>query len=238
MKVAIIGYGKMGRIIEKKLLERGHQVVAKFGSEGINLNELQKAEVAIEFSRPESAFENLKTCLNQSIPVVCGTTGWLKDYDEICRITEKNKTAFLYASNFSLGVNLFFALNKKLAELMSPYGDYQAKVEEIHHLQKLDAPSGTAISLAEDLIKHNANYQSWLLKGSTKSQAPVLDIEAFREQDVPGTHIINYENEIDRISIKHEAKSREGFALGAVLAAEYLIDKTGVCSMQNVLNLS
>jgi len=236
MKVALIGYGKMGHIIEQKLLERGHIVVAKFNSSGILLPELQKAQIAIEFSKPETAFTNIKTAIEANIPVVSGTTGWLKDYPEIAELSNSKKIGFLYASNFSLGVNLFFALNKKLAALMAPYPSYQAGITEIHHLQKLDAPSGTAITLAEDILNANPTYKNWALKDAAAVNA--LSIEALRQKDVPGTHIINYRTEIDAISIKHTAHSREGFALGAVLAAEYLINKSGVCTMQDVLNLN
>ena len=235
MKVALIGYGKMGHIIEKNLLKREHSVVAKFDSRGINLAELKKADIAIEFSKPESAFSNIKTSLEANIPVVCGTTGWLKKYDEIVALSQSKKVGFLYASNFSLGVNLFFALNKKLAALMSSYPSYKASLTEIHHLEKLDAPSGTAITLAEQILKENSRYQDWALKEDANSDT--LSIDALREKDVSGTHSIDYESEIDSIRITHTAHNREGFALGAVLAAEYLIDKTGVCTMQDVLNL-
>jgi len=235
MKVALIGYGKMGHIIEKNLLERGHEVVAKFDSQGITLSELKKAEIAIEFSKPESAYSNIKTSLEANIPVVCGTTGWLKQYHEIVALSQSKKVGFLYASNFSLGVNLFFALNKKLATLMSSYPSYRASLTEIHHLQKLDAPSGTAITLAEQILAENSQYQDWALQEEASSDN--LCIEALREKDVSGTHSINYDSDIDNISITHTAHNREGFALGAILAAEYLIDKTGVCTMQDVLNL-
>jgi 4-hydroxy-tetrahydrodipicolinate reductase len=236
MKVALIGYGKMGHIIEQKLLERGHTVVARFNSQGIDLSELKKAEIAIEFSKPESAFNNIKTSLEAGIATVSGTTGWLKYYPEITALSQSRKVGFLYASNFSLGVNLFFALNKKLAGLMSSYPSYQASLTEVHHLQKLDAPSGTGITLAEQILAENSQYKKWELKEN--AQKDDLSIEALREENVPGTHIINYDSPIDSISIKHTAHSREGFALGAVLAAEYLIDKTGVCTMQDVLNLN
>jgi 4-hydroxy-tetrahydrodipicolinate reductase len=236
MNVALIGYGKMGQIIEKKLVERGHKVVARFDSQGIDRNKLAKADVAIEFSKPESAYENLKTSLECNVPVVAGTTGWLEKYKSIAELSESRKVGFLYASNFSLGVNLFFALNKKLAQLLAPYPSYNASLTEIHHLQKLDAPSGTAITLAEQIVTANPTFKKWMLKGEASDQD--LTIESLREKEVPGTHIINYNSDIDSISIKHTAHSREGFALGAVLAAEYLISKTGVCTMQDVLNLN
>tara|TARA_R110002050_G_scaffold83381_4_gene178206 strand:+ start:5280 stop:5993 length:714 start_codon:yes stop_codon:yes gene_type:complete len=236
MKVAIIGYGRMGHIIEQKLEERGHTIVARFNSQGIDLNELKKAEIAIEFSKPESAFSNIKTALETNIPVVSGTTGWLEHYQDITALSEKKQVGFLYASNFSLGVNLFFAINKKLAALMSSYPSYEASLTEVHHLQKLDAPSGTAITLAEQILAQNKQYKNWSLLGEAAKND--LSIEALREKDVPGTHIINYNSPIDSISIKHTAHNREGFALGAVLAAEYLITKNGVCTMQDVLNLN
>jgi 4-hydroxy-tetrahydrodipicolinate reductase len=236
MNVALVGYGKMGQIIEQKLLERGHKIVAKFNSQGIDKIKLAQADIAIEFSKPESAYQNLKTSLECNVPVVSGTTGWLEHYDEIAELSKSRKVGFLYASNFSLGVNLFFALNKKLAQLLALYPSYKASLTEIHHLQKLDAPSGTAITLAEQMIHVNPNYTQWMLKGEAYKQG--LSIEALREKEVPGTHIINYDSDIDSISIKHTAHSRDGFALGAVLAAEYLITKTGVCTMQDVLNLN
>ena len=234
MKVALIGYGKMGRIIEETLLQRGHEVVAKFGSEGIVVEELKKAEVAIEFSVPEAAYDNIVCCLENQVPVAIGTTGWLDRYAEIEQLCQQSQGAFLYASNFSLGVNIFFAVNQHLAKLIAPR-NYDLNLEEIHHIHKLDAPSGTAISLAEQIIANNPEYQDWsLLPDSETGKIP---IEAKRIEEVPGTHIISYENDIDKIEIKHEAKNRQGFALGAVLAAEYLKGKSGVFSMSDVLNL-
>lgn len=234
MKVALVGYGKMGKTIEGVLSERGHEIVARFDREGIDAQELKKAQVAIEFSRPESAFENITTCLKNKIPVVSGTTGWLEHYPKVCSLCEEMESAFLYASNFSLGVNLFFALNEKLAELMKPYPNYRVSMEEIHHLQKLDAPSGTAISLAEQIISTHPEYSKWSLADENQS----ITIEAKREAEVPGTHLVHYKSEVDQISIKHQAFNRQGFALGAVLAAEYLVDKRGVYTMKDVLNLS
>lgn len=234
MKVALIGYGKMGRIIERLLIERDHEVVAKFGSDGIDPQELKKAEVAIEFSVPEAAFSNLKTCFEHKVPVVTGTTGWLEHYQEAIDICKANESAFLYASNFSLGVNLFFALNKRLAELIGDF-DYQVSLEEIHHIHKKDAPSGTAISLAEQIIDRQAKLEGWTLLPDQKAKH--LPISAKRKDEVPGTHSIKYENDIDSIEISHAAKNRQGFALGAVLAAEYLKGKKGVFEMSDVLNL-
>lgn len=224
----------MGRIIEETLMQRGHEVVAKFGSQGIVVDELKKAEVAIEFSIPEAAYSNIVCCLENQVPVAIGTTGWLDRYAEIERLCQESQGAFLYASNFSLGVNIFFAINKQLAKLIAPH-NYDLSLEEIHHIHKLDAPSGTAISLAEQIIAKNPDYQEWsLLPDSENGKIP---IEAKRIEEVPGTHIISYENDIDKIEIKHEAKNRKGFALGAVLAAEYLKGKSGVFSMSDVLNL-
>lgn len=236
MKVALVGYGKMGKTLEKILVDRGHEVVARFGSEGIQVAELKKADVAIEFSVPEAAYGNLKTCLESSVPIVTGTTGWLDRYDEIISLCEQQKGGLIYASNFSLGVNLFFALNRYLAELMAPYSDYNAEMTEIHHIHKLDAPSGTAISLAEDLIKSLPQKDKWALQENTQSDSD-LSIKAIRENEVPGTHSIRYSSAIDDIEITHTAHNRQGFALGAVIAAEYLNGKQGVYSMRDVLNL-
>lgn len=236
MKVALVGYGKMGKTLEKILVDRGHEVVARFGSEGIQVAELKKADVAIEFSVPEAAYGNLKTCLESGVPIVTGTTGWLDRYDEIVSLCKQQKGGLIYASNFSLGVNLFFALNRYLAELMAPYSDYNAEMTEIHHIHKLDAPSGTAISLAEDLIKGLPQKDKWALKENAQSDSD-LSIEAIRENEVPGTHSIRYSSAIDDIEITHTAHNRQGFALGAVIAAEYLNGKQGVYSMRDVLNL-
>lgn len=226
----------MGRSIETLLLKRGHEVIAKFGSEGIDRDLLAQADVAIEFSLPEAAFVNLKACFELGTPVVTGTTGWLDRYEEALALCKQHEGALIYASNFSLGVNLFFALNKHLAQLMKGFPDYQIKMEEIHHIHKLDAPSGTAISLAEGILAHRNDYQTWELDEGTVS-ADKIGIKAIRESEVPGTHSISYGNEIDEIEIKHTAHSRQGFAFGAVIAAEYLFGKKGVYSMRDVLNL-
>lgn len=237
MKVALIGYGKMGRIIESILLERGHEVVAKFGKSGIDTQSLSQADVAIEFSVPEAAFGNIETCINAGVPVVTGTTGWLGRYDEAVALCESKKGGLLYASNFSLGVNLFFDLNRRLAELMAPYQEYQVDLTEIHHIHKKDAPSGTAISIAEDIIKLNPKLDHWKLSDDAP-EASDLPITAIRENEVPGTHSVRYHSAIDDIELKHTAHNREGFALGAVLAAEYLNGKQGIYSMRDVLNLN
>lgn len=236
MKVALIGYGRMGHSIEGILQNKGHEVIARFGSEGIEPEILQKADVAIEFSLPEVAFSNLKSCFELGVPVVTGTTGWLDRYQEALELCEKHQGGMIYASNFSLGVNLFFALNSYLARLMKNFPNYEVSLEEIHHIHKKDAPSGTAISLAEGVLAEREDYKSWKLK-SEPHGSDQLPIEAIRKEEVPGTHCVNYRNAIDEIEIKHTAHSREGFALGAVLAAEYLNGKKGVYSMRDVLNL-
>ena len=235
MKIALLGYGKMGKTIHKIAEERQHEVVYKT-AEKPDFNEVRKADVAIEFSIPEAAFHNISTCLENKIPVISGTTGWLNRFNDAVEFAHANQAKFLYASNFSVGVNLFFKLNETLAKLMSAHQDYSVSMTEIHHLEKKDAPSGTAISLAEGILKNSDRYESWKLKekgaGFTDSE---LKVEAFRIDEVPGTHIIEYESEIDKISLKHEAKSRSGFALGAVLAAEYAAEHSGILTMKDLL---
>lgn len=231
MKIALVGYGKMGKIIGEIAERRGHQIVAKL-NETPTPETLGEAEVAIEFSNPEAAFENIKICLENKIPVVCGTTGWLQKKGEIEQIAVKNNTAFLYGSNFSLGVNLFFALNEQLAALMTRFEEYNVQLEEIHHVHKKDAPSGTAISLAEGIINHNPRYQAWKLDETLGNQ---LGIFALREDEVPGTHRVSYKSTVDEIEIKHTAYSRDGFALGAVIAAEWILGKQGNFTMNDVL---
>jgi 4-hydroxy-tetrahydrodipicolinate reductase len=228
----------MGKSIEQIALERGHEILLKVDKENadnFDIQQLSACDVAIEFSRPESAVQNIRKCLEASIPVVVGTTGWYDQYGKITEEVKQAKTALLAATNFSVGVNLFFALNKKLAELMSDQTEYEASMVEIHHLQKLDSPSGTAITLAEGLIEKHAAYQKWVNKES--QEKGTLPIISEREADVPGTHIVNYESEIDSIEIKHTAKSRKGFALGAVLAAEFIKDKEGVYEMKDLLKI-
>ena len=233
MKIALVGYGKMGKIIHQIALKRGHDVVATL-DETPTLEKLNNPDVVIEFSSPESAFGNIKFCLENKIPVVAGTTGWLEKKPEVEKIALENETGFLYGSNFSLGVNLFFALNEKLAEMMAPFqNDYSCQLEEIHHIHKKDAPSGTAISIAEGIFKHS-DYNSWKLD---ETEGESLGIEAIREGEVPGTHSVYYRSEVDEIEIKHTAFNRNGFALGAVIAAEFLKDKKGIFSMKEVLGL-
>lgn len=233
MKIAIVGYGKMGKIIDGIATDRGHQVVARL-NETPTQESLNGAEVVIEFSNPEAAFENIKVCLENKIPVVCGTTGWLEKKPEIEKIALDHHTAFLYGSNFSLGVNLFFALNEKIAQLMHKFRkDYTCQLEEIHHVHKKDAPSGTAITVAEGIIK-NSDFTSWKLGQTEENQ---LGITAIREDEVPGTHSVYYQSDVDEIEIKHTAFSRNGFALGAVIASEWLPGKTGIFGMKEVLGL-
>lgn len=235
MKIALLGYGKMGKTIERLALEKGHEVAFIAGRDA-DFSKLELADVAIEFSVPEAAFEHITKCFELGIPVVSGTTGWLSQYDEALKVCQERNGSFIYASNFSIGVNIFFELNRKLAEMMSAHKGYTVSMEEIHHTQKLDAPSGTAISLANAIIE-NTHYSEWHLGKAIENEERSIPIEAKREGDVKGTHIVKYQSEIDTISIAHEAHSREGFALGAILAAEWLIGKKGVFSMKDVLGL-
>ena len=232
MKIALLGYGRMGQEIEKIAISRGHEIVIKADIKGFTEEEIQKANVAIDFSIPESAYKNIKKSIANNVPVVSGTTGWLEKYDDIVDFCKKENGAFIYASNFSLGVNIFFELNKKLASMIDGY-DYSVEMEEIHHTKKLDAPSGTAITLAEGIIE-NSSLESWKLDESAKN---VIPITAKRIENIPGTHTIKYSSEVDDIEIKHTAHSRKGFALGAVVAAEWLADKKGVFTMKDVLGL-
>ena len=230
MKIALLGYGKMGKVIEKIALSRGHEIVLRKTSQN-GFEGLINANVAIDFSLPESAVCNISECLQTNIPIVCGTTGWLQDYDKMVSICEEKNGSFIYASNFSLGVNLFFELNDYLAKMMSKFKDYKVSLKEIHHTQKLDAPSGTAISLANQIIK-NSDYKNWTLENPKQNE---IKIEAKRIENVPGTHAVFYDSEIDQIEIKHTAHNREGFALGAIIAAEYIYNKKGVFSMSEIL---
>jgi 4-hydroxy-tetrahydrodipicolinate reductase len=238
MKIALIGYGKMGKTIEQIALDRGHEIVLKTdisNQNDLTVENLQKADVAIEFTIPKSAVPNYKLCFEAGVPVVSGTTGWLDRKDEVLKEMEAQNGTFFYASNFSLGVNLFFALNKKLAKLMTGREGYDVSMVEVHHTQKLDAPSGTAISLAEDLFENYPAKTSWTLDRPASPEQ--MHIEAIREGQVPGIHRIKYESEVDHIMIEHSAKSRQGFALGAVLAAEYSYNKKGLLNMNDLLNL-
>ena len=230
MKVAILGYGKMGKEIEKISLQRGHEVIYKIDKES-QVENIYNADVAINFSTPETTVQNITLGLKSSVPVVSGTTGWLSDLNKIKELSQEKNTSFLYSSNFSLGVNLFFELNNKLAVIMKKYNQYDLKIEEIHHTQKIDKPSGTAISLAEDIIQ-NGNYDRWTMDDKKNT----INIDSKRIDKVPGTHIVNYFSEIDSIEIKHTANNRKGFALGAVLAAEWIINKKGIFKMSDVIS--
>ncbi len=232
MKIALLGYGKMGKVIERVALERGHEIVLRKGGNDA-FDGLEKADVAIEFSIPDAAVTNISTCFNNNIPVISGTTGWLENYHDIARLCEEKEGAFIYGSNFSLGVNIFFELNAHLAKMMSKLSQYKVSMEEIHHTQKLDAPSGTAISLARDIID-NTSYSSWALENAKEDE---ILIDAKRIENVPGTHSVFYDSEVDSIEIKHTAHSREGFALGAVVAAEWILGKKGIFTMKDVLGL-
>ena len=232
MKIALLGYGKMGKVIERIALDRGHEIVLRKSSVS-NYEGLKNADAAIDFSIPDSAVCNIKQCFDTNIPVVCGTTGWLEYYDEMVSLCESKNGSFIYGSNFSLGVNIFFELNNYLAKMMSNLKQYKVSMEEIHHTQKLDAPSGTAISLAKDIIE-NSDYTSWTLDNAMQNE---LHIDAKRIENVPGTHSVFYDSSVDQIEIKHTAHNREGFALGAVIAAEWLVNKKGVFTMKDVLNL-
>ncbi|MGB0778018.1 MAG: 4-hydroxy-tetrahydrodipicolinate reductase [Flavobacteriaceae bacterium] len=234
MKIALLGYGRMGQTIERLAAERGHQIVLRVDPSHDSIAQLHLADIAIDFSIPDVAFDHITACFEQGVPVVSGTTGWLDRYDEACKICIEKDGAFIYGSNFSLGVNLFFELNKKLAELMKPFDHYQVGMTEIHHTKKLDAPSGTAISLAEHL-KEAEIIKNWTIEDSNSDQ--VLKIEVERTEDVPGTHSVSYNSSVDELYIKHTAHNREGFALGAIIAAEWLQDKQGIYSMRDVLNL-
>lgn len=230
MKIALLGYGKMGKVIERIALERNHEILLRKGSQD-SFEGLENADVAIDFSVPSSAVLNISTCLEKGIPVVSGTTGWLEKYDEMVALCNQKNGSFIYGSNFSLGVNIFFELNEYLAKMMNNLKQYKVSMEEIHHTQKLDAPSGTAISLANGIIK-NTSYENWTLNDANDNQ---IHIDAKRIENVPGTHSIFYDSEVDQIEIKHTAHSREGFALGSVVAAEWLVGKKGVYTMKDVL---
>ena len=232
MNIGLFGYGKMGKMIEKIAIQRNHSIVAKVDVDTKEVD-YTPMDLAIDFSSPEAAFNNIKSCLEHNVPVISGTTGWLKDYDKVISLCKEKNGAFIYASNFSLGVNLFFELNSYLAKMMSQLPEYRVSIEETHHLQKLDAPSGTAITLAEGIIE-NSDYKGWEMEKSQDQHVPVI---SKRIADEYGTHVVSYENLVDEIVIKHKANNREGFALGAVVAAEWLNGKKGVFTMKDVLNL-
>jgi len=236
MKIAIIGYGKMGKEIEKIALERGHEVPLKITSKNtadFNTENLKQVDVAIEFSNPELALNNINKCLDAKTPIVIGTTGWYDSFEEVKNKVDNTNGSLLYATNCSIGVNIFFKVNEILAQMMNKLPDYKVAIEEIHHTQKLDAPSGTAITLAEGIIDNLSLKNGWVNEKSDIENE--LSIVSKREENVPGTHQITYSSPIDEIEIKHTAHSRKGFALGAVVAAEYIHNKKGIFTMNDVL---
>ena len=241
MKIALLGYGKMGQVIERIALERGHEIVLK-KDENNTFDGLSNADVAIDFSVPTAAVSNISNCFQANVPVISGTTGWLENYDEVAALCHEKKGAFISSSNFSLGVNIFFEVNEYLAKIMSKFDSYNVSMEEIHHTQKLDAPSGTAISLAKGIIE-NSSYNNWTLEKhetdhtSDSKLEKQIHIEAKRIGTVPGTHTVTYNSSVDAIEIKHTAHNREGFALGAVIAAEWIVGKQGIFTMKDVLEL-
>ena len=238
MKLALIGYGKMGKEIEKTAVSRGHKIeliIDINNQQDLTAENLKKCDAAIEFTIPKSAADNYFKCFEAGIPVVSGTTGWLDRKEEVHQKCLQSGGTFFYGSNFSVGVNLFFELNRQLAKLMTPHSEYKPELTEVHHTQKLDAPSGTAISLAEDLIEILPSVNGWAhLEKATESQLP---IKSEREGEVPGIHTVKYDSEVDYIEITHSAKNRKGFALGAVLAAEYSLGKKGILTMKDMLKI-
>lgn len=237
MRIALLGYGKMGKEIEKIAIERGHEISIKVDASNLssfNSSSLSDSDVAIEFSTPETAYQNIQICFSANTPVVVGTTGWLDKLDS-CIAQCDNGAGLFYASNFSVGVNVFFEINKKLAKLMAPYPSYKIGMEEIHHTQKLDSPSGTAITLAEGIMEGSDTINNWVNDQEPKESE--VNIVSKRIEKVPGTHSVTYENEIDEIYIRHTAHNRKGFALGAVLAAEFMMNKTGYYGMKDLMGL-
>jgi len=236
MKIAIIGYGKMGKTIESIATEKGDEIVLRITDKNVDdltPENLGKADVAIEFTRPEAAFKNVKMCLEAGTPVVCGTTGWVDKIPDIQDLTKQQNGAFFYASNYSIGVNIFFAINKKLAAMMNEHTTYTPSIHEIHHTQKLDAPSGTAITLGEGIIA-NTQVKTWTKQDPKPNE---LLITSARINDTPGTHIVTYTSDIDDIEITHTARSREGFAQGALMAARWLVGKKGCFGMSDMLDI-
>jgi len=236
MNIALIGYGRMGHEIEAIAVKKGHVVkliIDENNTNDLNSAKLRGIDVAIEFSSPGAAFDNIIKCLESQVSVVSGTTGWLKDYDKVVEICKKNNTSFIHSSNFSIGVNLLFKLNKDLAKQMDRYYDYTVIIEEIHHTRKLDAPSGTAITLAEGIVEHHSEYKNWCFENNKANDR--IPIRSIREGAVPGTHTVTWDSEIDTISLKHEAKNRKGFALGAVVAAEFICSRKGIFTMNDIM---
>ncbi len=244
MKIALIGYGKMGKEIEKTALERKHEIILCIdinNAEGFTIPELSKADVAIEFSTPAAAPSNILNCFRAGVPVVCGTTGWIEKIDEIKKICLEKNQAFFYSSNYSIGVNILFEINRRLAEIMNTRPDYDISITETHHTQKLDAPSGTAITLAEDILSRVKRKKNWInlrdAQPTGGEHTGELPITSFRVQNVPGIHTIKYVSGVDSIELTHAAFSRKGFALGAVLAAEWIQGKKGTFGMQDMIRI-
>ena len=238
MHIGIIGYGKMGQEIEKSALKNGHSIefiIDENNTEDLNSNNLKKIDVAIEFTTPVTAFENIRKCLEAKTPVVSGTTGWLAKYNEAVKLCKKINGSFLYASNFSIGVNILFHLNATLAKIMNSNKQYDVEINEIHHITKLDSPSGTAITLADSIIKNIERKKEW--KNELTINKHTLNILSERKNSVPGTHVIKYNSNSDYIELKHEAKNRAGFAFGAIIAAEFIRNKKGVYMMNDVLGI-
>ena len=237
LSIALIGYGRMGEEIEKVAVSRGHKVIARIDpivtGEDFSSPNLAKADVAIEFSLPKAAVNNYLKCFELNLPIVSGTTGWLEKLEEVKKICIQKKQTLFYASNFSIGVNILFEMNNNLAKIMNNQSEYEVNISEIHHTKKLDAPSGTAISLANDIIKNIERKKNWEL--DKPSQKETVGIKAIREEDVPGTHKVIYESELDEITINHRAKSRKGFAVGAVMAAEFAVNNKGFLTMKDLL---
>jgi 4-hydroxy-tetrahydrodipicolinate reductase len=233
MKILLVGYGKMGRIIERVALERGHNIAGRIDIDNQEELDTVQAEVAIEFSHPDAAFGNVKRCIERKIPVVCGTTGWLQKKAALDDLTKERGSTFFYASNYSLGVNVFFKLNEHLARIMNQFRVYDVTIDEVHHAEKKDAPSGTAITLAEGILKQMERKKKW--RKGPGGDTTEIEINSFRIDEVPGTHLIRYASAVDDIEIKHTAHTREGFALGAVMVAEWIRDKKGVLNMDDFL---
>ncbi len=237
MKIALLGYGKMGKEIEKIAIERNHEIsliIDVNNPQDFTISNLKQADVVIDFSTPDVAYQNIMKSFEADVPVVSGTTGWLDKFDQVVEFCTKHNKSFFYASNFSIGVNIFFDINKRLAALMNKFSEYEVSIEEVHHIHKLDAPSGTALTIANDILSGIDRKKSWELNKNTSSDS--LKITAIREGEVPGIHVVNYESPVDFIQIKHSAKSRKGFALGAVLAAEFIYKKSGFFSMKDLMN--
>ncbi len=240
MKIALIGYGKMGREIEAIAISKGHEIslcIALDNKEQLTVENLKKCDVAIEFTSPHSAYQNILKCFEANIPVVCGSTGWYDNLDKVKEICANKKQSFLYASNFSIGVTIFFEMNKMLASLMNSYPDYDVEIEEIHHLQKLDKPSGTGLTLANDVLHYNSRKTQTKLADETATLPTDLLINSIRSEGVVGTHTVTYQSAIDELTITHKAYNRKGFATGALLAAEWLLTHEGIYEMRDMLGL-